>query len=228
MALDRTLESILRRDCSHLGTQFTARGGSCVLAQPSGRSLFAKIDSSVEQTLGEAESLKAMGSALSSSDNKGDAVGRLTPEVHASGEAADGRAYLVTDYLDLRGSINKTGQRMLGHRLAEMHKRGTSQDGRFGFGVATYCGVTRQDNSWNTSWPKFWADQRIGDLVNRIDADQGDSELMDLEKQMRNKVYPVLLAPLEGKVKPSILHGDLWSGNAGTIAESGEPAIFDP
>ena len=43
-----------------------------------------------------------------------------------------------------------------------------------------------------------------------------------------HRVYPVLLAPLEGKVKPSILHGDLWSGNAGTVANSGEPAIFDP
>lgn len=142
MALDKTLESILRSDCSHLGTQFTARGGSCVLAQPSGRSLFAKIDSSVEQTLGEAESLRTMGLALSNTEDKNDTVSRLTPEVHASGQAADGRAYLVTDYLDLRGSINRAGQKLLGKSLAEMHKRGTSQDGRFGFGVATYCGVT--------------------------------------------------------------------------------------
>lgn len=43
-------------------------------------------------------------------------------------------------------------------------------------------------------------------MVNRIK----DPELKELEKQMRDKVYPVLLAPLEGKVKPSILHGDLW------------------
>lgn len=142
MALDKTLESILRSDCSHLGTHFTPRGASCVLAQPSGRSLFAKIDSSVEQTLGEAASLQAMGSALNSSDQQDEAVSRLTPEVHASGQATDGRAYLITDYLDLRASINKAGQKMLGQRLAEMHKRGTSQDGRFGFGVATYCGVT--------------------------------------------------------------------------------------
>lgn len=141
MALDKTLESILRSECSHLGTSFTTRGASCVLAQPSGRGLFAKIDSSVEQTLGEAESLKAMGSALSS-DSKGDTVGRLTPEVHASGKSNDGRAYLITDYLDLKPSINRAGQKLLGRRLAEMHKRGTCQDGRFGFGVATYCGVT--------------------------------------------------------------------------------------
>ena len=140
MALDKTLESILRGECSHLGTQFAPRGASCIVAQPSGRALFAKIDSSVEQMLGEAESLKALGSALSKSKS-GD-EGRLTPQVHASGKAADGRAYLITDYLDLKGSINRTGQRLLGKRLAQMHKGGTSDDGRFGFSVATYCGVT--------------------------------------------------------------------------------------
>lgn len=136
MALDKTLESILRSECAHLGTQFTSRGGSTVVAQPSGRRLFAKIESSVEQTVGEAESLKAMGSALSGSDS------RLTPEVHASGTSDDGRAYLITDYLDLKPSISKSGQKLLGQRLAEMHKRGVNRDGRFGFGVATYCGVT--------------------------------------------------------------------------------------
>lgn len=142
MALDKTLESILRSECSHLGTSFTSRGASCALAQPSGLALFAKIDSSVEQTLGEAESLKAMGSALSSGSDKGGAEERLTPEVHASGKSQDGRAYLITDYLDLRPSINKSGQKVLGRRLAEMHKRGVNEDGRFGFDVATYCGVT--------------------------------------------------------------------------------------
>ncbi|GAC93871.1 fructosamine-3-kinase [Pseudozyma hubeiensis SY62] len=186
MALDKTLESILRGECSHLGSQFISRGASCVAAQPSGRKLFAKIDDAVEQTLGEAESLKAMGSALSSDDDGGAEV-RLTPEVHASGKAADGRAYLITDYLELKSSINKAGQKRLGSRLAEMHKKGINQEGRFGFGVATYCGVTRQDNSWNISWPKFWADQRIGDLVRRINAEQNDAELKDLEEQMRSK-----------------------------------------
>lgn len=140
MVMDKTLDSILRSECSHLGTQFTSRGASCVVAQPSGRALFAKLDSSVEQTLGEAESLKALGAASSSSSDG--EKGRLVPEVHASGKASDGRAYLITDYLDLKPSINKAGQRMLGRRLAQMHKNGSSEDGRFGFNVATYCGVT--------------------------------------------------------------------------------------
>uniref|UniRef100_V5F261 protein-ribulosamine 3-kinase n=1 Tax=Kalmanozyma brasiliensis (strain GHG001) TaxID=1365824 RepID=V5F261_KALBG len=157
MSLDKTLETILRSECAHLGTQFTSRGGSTVVAQPSGRRLFAKIESSVEQTVGEAESLKAMGAALSDDDGKG-GEGKLTPEVHASGKSDDGRAYLITDYLDLKPSISRSGQKVLGQRLAEMHKRGVHPDGRFGFGVATYCGVT------------------------------GDPELKDLEQQMRDRL----------------------------------------
>lgn len=139
MVLDKTLESILRSECSHLGTSFTARSSSCVLAQPSGRPLFAKLDSSTEQTFGEGESLKAMRSALSSTE------GNLVPEVHAAGKSDDGRAYLITDYLELKPSIAKAGQRMLGERLAKMHKEGSSEDGKFGFGCATYCGATVSD-----------------------------------------------------------------------------------
>ncbi|SPO27764.1 uncharacterized protein UTRI_04195_B [Ustilago trichophora] len=200
MTLDKTLDAILRSECSHLGTSFGSRGGShVVVAHPSGRKLFSKIESAVEQTIGEAESLRAMGLSINTGE-----IRNLVPEVHASGKTADDRAYLVTDYLDLKPSIGKAGQKALGTRLAEMHKNGSNKDGRFGFHVATYCGVT------------FWADQRIGDLVKRIQANQPDAELDELERQMRDKVYPVLLAPLEGKVKPSILHGDLWSGNAGT------------
>lgn len=137
MALDKTLEAILRAECSHLGTQFASRGASCVVAQPSGRSLFAKLYSSTEQTVGEGESLKAMAAALTGGNGQ-----RLTPEVHASGKTEDGRAYLITDYLDLQPRVSKIGQKLLGRKLAEMHKVGSSEDGRFGFNVATYCGVT--------------------------------------------------------------------------------------
>lgn len=45
----------------------------------------------------------------------------------------------------------------------------------------------RQDNTWEVSWPKFWAERRIGDLVNRIHASHPDPELRKLEQQMRDR-----------------------------------------
>ena len=45
-----------------------------------------------------------------------------------------------------------------------------------------------------------------------------------------DKVVPRLLRPLETggrSIRPSLIHGDLWHGNAETDAETGEPVIFD-
>jgi hypothetical protein len=46
-----------------------------------------------------------------------------------------------------------------------------------------------------------------------------------------DKVIPRLLRPLESngrKVEPSLVHGDLWYGNAAVIDETGDPIVFDP
>ena len=103
--------------------------------------------------------------------------------------------------------------------------------------------LQEQDNTWTPSWPDFWANQRIGNLVQR----SGDKELISLERQLREtcveglqdcgkhtdvghlcRVYPLLFNEEAMKdVRPAIIHGDLWSGNAGTD-ENGEPIIFDP
>lgn len=140
MSSGAALDSILRRECSHIGKSFEHSGASRFIARPSGRSLFAKLDDHVEQTLGEAHSLIAMHKAQSGSS--GEPAATLSPQVHAFGKTQDGnRAYLVTDYLDLKPSLGRDAQKALGRRLAEMHKHG-SEDGRFGFHAATYCGVT--------------------------------------------------------------------------------------
>lgn len=151
----------------------------------------------------------------------------LTPRVHTFGEE-DGKAWLVTDYSDFSGGLSSATQKTLGKKLALMHLHGTSPNGQFGFDRPTHCGVTEQNNTWNKSWPSFWADQRIGELIKRIDKKRGgDSELVKLDEQMRQSVYPLLLDTLRD-VKPAIIHGDLWSGNAGQDTATGEPVIFDP
>ncbi|ETS61915.1 hypothetical protein PaG_04025 [Moesziomyces aphidis] len=212
MSSGAALDSILRRECSHIGKSFEHSGASRFIARPSGRSLFAKLDDHVEQTLGEAHSLIAMHKAQSGSS--GEPAATLSPQVHAFGKTQDGnRAYLVTDYLDLKPSLGRDAQKALGRRLAEMHKHGraTGMLTRLILGTPSQ----RQDNTWEASWPTFWAERRIGDLVNRIHASHPDPQLRKLEEQMRDRVYPVLLAPLEGKIKPCILHGDLCSSYYG-------------
>ncbi|PWN28602.1 Ketosamine-3-kinase [Jaminaea rosea] len=156
----------------------------------------------------------------------------IVPRVHAWGQEEDSkrRAYLVTDYIERGGSGSTAVQRTLGTKLAQMHKAGVDTLQRdqevkgkgHGFPVPTHCGATEMDNTWEEDWPTFFAERRIGDIVKRI----GDSGLTELEQQLREHVYPLLLEPLKD-VKPTILHGDLWGGNY-IVDERGQPFVFDP
>ncbi|KAN0060813.1 hypothetical protein ACQY0O_007472 [Thecaphora frezii] len=224
--IEVTLLRILETECGSLGSTFSSAGPSRVLAQPSNRLLFAKLTTPVDQVIGEGRSLRAMRSAL---ERCPEDAHTLVPEVHATGVAEGGKkAYLVTDYLEMNGRVRSKGQKLLGERLANMHKEGRSENGLFGFDVPTHCGVTEQDNTWMEKWSDFWADRRIGEVVKRIVAERSDDELAKLEQQMREKVYPLLLKPLDGKISPAVLHGDLWSGNVGEDANTSNPVIFDP
>ncbi|UZJ54342.1 hypothetical protein CBS101457_003662 [Exobasidium rhododendri] len=221
MALDAELQEILRRHCSSLGTSFVSKGSCQVLAQPSNRLLFAK-KGAIDQVLGEAESLNAMYRASLAAGQ----TQTLIPTIHAFGKIENkGEAFLVTDYKQLSSGLSRKNQRTLGEKLAQMHRSGTSENGMYGFSRPTHCGATEQDNTWTSNWSDFWADRRIGDLIRK----SGDEELARLETQLREKVYPLLFNQEAMKdVRPAIIHGDLWSGNAGTDGESGEPIIFDP
>lgn len=138
MALDAELQEVLRRYCSSLGTSFISKGSSKVLAQPSNRMLFAKTGA-VNQVLGESESLQAMYQA----SQKAGHSQTLIPTIHAFGKTPKGdKAFLVTDYRNLSSGLSRSNQRILGQKLAEMHRHGTSENGMFGFGRATHCGAT--------------------------------------------------------------------------------------
>lgn len=57
-------------------------------------------------------------------------------------------------------------------------------------------------------------------------------ELNELLPDLFDKVIPRLLRPLETngrKLKPSLVHGDLWCGNVGVIdGDTGQAIVFDP
>ncbi|MEG3863571.1 fructosamine kinase family protein, partial [Microcoleus sp. herbarium12] len=93
--------------------------------------------------------------------------------------------------------------------------------GRFGWSVNNAIGSTPQINNWAADWAEFWAEHRIGyqlQLARRRGGNfsQGETLLAAIPKL------------LEGyKPQPSLVHGDLWGGNA-SVTSAGEPVIFDP
>lgn len=153
----------------------------------------------------------------------------LVPEVLGFEVSPDGKeATMVTQWFDLSSARGGHTQRGLGSKLAQMHMpppEGTEgYEGKYGFPVPTHCGATEQDNTWEESWEVFWRDRRLGNLVNRI----GDKEINALWEDMKRRAVPLLLHSFSPAPQPVILHGDLWSGNAGYDETTSSPVIFDP
>ncbi|KAL2020082.1 hypothetical protein VTK56DRAFT_8886 [Thermocarpiscus australiensis] len=117
-------------------------------------------------------------------------------------------------------------------KLARLHLTSVSPEGKFGFHCTTYNGDLPQDNTWHDSWEAFFANGLRHILKVREARAGPHEELGALLPDLFEKVIPRLLRPLETggrKVKPSLVHGDLWYGNAAIINErTKEGIVFDP
>ena len=80
-------------------------------------------------------------------------------------------------------------------------------------------GGTPQQNAWCEDWVQFFITRRLQPQLDRT----RDEEALRLGKLLIGRI-PSLFAGLP--VKPSLLHGDLWSGNI--AAHAGAPVIFYP
>ncbi|PMD60750.1 uncharacterized protein K444DRAFT_560745 [Hyaloscypha bicolor E] len=114
--------------------------------------------------------------------------------------------------------------------LAKLHRNGSSPNGSFGFPVKTYHGQTPIDHGWSDTWEEYF--KRTTTVLLRLEQEsQGlNKELLDMADPFLNKVIPRLLRPLETggrSIKPCLIHGDLWYGNATMDGDSELPIIFD-
>jgi protein-ribulosamine 3-kinase len=137
------------------------------------------------------------------------AAGINAPEPLSHGAKA-GQAYLLLEHLDLRGEGDFAA---LGRMLAKMHRRRAA---RFGWQRDNYIGASPQRNAWCEDWAEFWRERRL-----RPQFDLAGKKGFSLE-------MPAVDLILEGhRPQPSLLHGDLWRGNAGFTPAAG-PVLFDP
>jgi len=107
-----------------------------------------------------------------------------------------------------------------GRQLATLHNH-TSR--LFGFEHDNYIGSTPQPNSWSEDGYLFFAEQRLGFQARlaRRSGLLGEDDWRRVERLCQR------LPDLIPAQPASLIHGDLWSGNALTDAEGG-PAIIDP
>eukprot|EP00471_Norrisiella_sphaerica_P001004 CAMPEP_0184480960 /NCGR_PEP_ID=MMETSP0113_2-20130426/2503_1 /TAXON_ID=91329 /ORGANISM="Norrisiella sphaerica, Strain BC52" /LENGTH=313 /DNA_ID=CAMNT_0026859801 /DNA_START=235 /DNA_END=1176 /DNA_ORIENTATION=- len=147
------------------------------------------------------------------------------PKVYHYGDRTDGRdgSFIIMESLKLggRASMYEFGVDMAKLHLAKPSVK-EAAEGMFGFPIDNSCGATPQPNGWVKDWPEFFRIRRIGHQIKLA----RDSKLSELWKRIQEETDG-LKTLFEGiEVKPSTLHGDLWSGNYQSVG--GRMAIFDP
>ncbi len=131
--------------------------------------------------------------------------------------ASESAAYLVLEYLDIAAASSPDWAR-LGRELAALH---TIRQPHFGWWRDNTIGSTPQCNAPAASWISFWGEQRLLPMLRRCRS-RGFA-FADSERLLDN-----LDTHFEGYAPtPSLLHGDLWSGNV-AFDQSGAPFLFDP
>ncbi len=131
---------------------------------------------------------------------------------------AETNSYIVLEWLDLGRGNNQSWQEM-GIKLALLHQAGG--ENRFGWQINNTIGATPQINDWYDNWADFFAEKRIGyqlRLANRRGSNfrNPNSIIEAVRTKLKNR-----------NPSPSLVHGDLWSGNASCTTD-GEPVIIDP
>ncbi|BBH42785.1 hypothetical protein myaer102_54530 [Microcystis viridis NIES-102] len=131
---------------------------------------------------------------------------------------ADKSSYLVLEWLEFGGGDSQSWEKM-GRNLARLHQ--VSLSDRFGWHCNNTIGSTPQINTISNNWADFFAHQRIGYQL-RLAKERGGN--FPDEDQVIPAISEILS---QHQPHPSLVHGDLWSGNA-AITVDGEPVILDP
>ncbi len=178
-----------------------------------GERYFLKLNASAQPGHFEAEAagLRALKAAAPS---------LRIPEVFGFADGSSEGSFLILEYLD-RGPSDAQWAEKLGRGLAEMHAPRPLES--YGFEVDGYCGRTVQPNPRSASWVEFYGQHRLrhlGDLARAGGLPAATSSRLETLVERLDE----WIGETEG---PSLIHGDLWSGNAMAL-RGAEAALVDP
>lgn len=110
--------------------------------------------------------------------------------------------------------------RQFGEQLAAMHATPASS---FGFDRNNYCGLTPQSNPQMQDGYRFFGEARLR-FQGKLALERGHLKAQDM---VQLEILIDRLPELVPEQPPSLIHGDLWSGNVHCGPE-GEPVLVDP
>jgi len=125
---------------------------------------------------------------------------------------------LLIEWIDM----HNFDQKKLGKGLGELHlKSAESNPKMFGFPVEGFIGTTDQKKGLEDNWIDCFLNLRIIPQLLILKPTTLDKEIIN---KVKEKIKSELL---NHKPINALVHGDLWSGNAG-MDKNGKGVIFDP
>ena len=129
-------------------------------------------------------------------------------------------SFIVMENISIT-SANSLSDIKLGQQLAALHQ---IHQPFFGWHVDNTIGSTPQPNNASEKWVPFWKECRLGFQLSLAETNGYGGKLTQSGRKLCESLEYFFS---NYSPTPSLLHGDLWSGNAAVTA-NGEPVIYDP
>ena len=140
------------------------------------------------------------------------------PKVLACDSIKD-QSFILMEHIESK-SPNSKDLELFGSQLAKLHQ--ITSD-KFGFDSDNFIGSLHQSNKTHKNWNDFYIEER---LIPQLILAKSNGLLNNPEIPENQKLKEVCSSYFKD-VKPSLLHGDLWSGNY-LISKNGIPYLIDP
>ncbi|TVO58288.1 fructosamine kinase family protein [Denitromonas halophila] len=133
----------------------------------------------------------------------------------------DDVAFLLLEHLQLRPLAGDDDGQRFAEALVQLHH---DIGAHYGWPRDNFIGSTPQSNTEGDGWARFFILHRLTPQLELARA-KGYAGALGRDADALLERVPGLF--VDYRPQPSLLHGDLWNGNA-AMDDTGRPAIFDP
>eukprot|EP01080_Neovahlkampfia_damariscottae_P011015 gene11015-3721_t len=140
------------------------------------------------------------------------------PKVYKVGKYSENTSFIIMEFINFTSFGD---EKKFARKLANLHSYQPKEQ-KFGFELDNFIGSSPQYNEWSTNWIEFYVKFRLEKQLEML-----DSSNVKIKKMGKELIKGIDKLFIGINLKPSLIHGDLWSGNFG-FDENKEPVLFDP
>ena len=131
---------------------------------------------------------------------------------------------IIMEFAQSQGMVDYRAEGGAAQQLAALHNVTAAQ---YGMERDTLIGSLPQPGGWHDNWVQFFAEKRLLHMARKaLEESKIDARMMTQFEKLAAKLPNILKNPQA----PSLVHGDVWSGNVivgrGSIAAYLDPAIY--